>query len=281
MHADAMPEADPRDAAAPGRRRGADRRDDRGRRRARRAARGSSRRAGRRRREVHSPRRRGRRGAAPAGAVAGRSRADAAHRRGLAPRGAARRDRSRTRPRRRSPVRARCRQLLRAGDLVVVNDAATLPALAARAHRARRAVRAAAVGACRRRRDAPPAPLVGVLFGAGDCRTRTEHRPPPPRARGRRARRPRAPRGHRHHRARPARRARDRGRRASGPRPSRGRRLGCGRSRSPGIRRSASSLLRCGADHAVLSDGWLAAVRDLLGERAVDIVEPTRSEATG
>jgi NADPH2:quinone reductase len=30
--------------------------------------------------------------------------------------------------------------------------------------------------------------------------------------------------------------------------------------------------LRCGADHAVLSDGWLAAVRDLLGERAVDIV---------
>ena len=30
--------------------------------------------------------------------------------------------------------------------------------------------------------------------------------------------------------------------------------------------------LRCGADHAVLSDGWLAAVRDLIGERAVDIV---------
>ena len=30
--------------------------------------------------------------------------------------------------------------------------------------------------------------------------------------------------------------------------------------------------LCCGADHAVLSDGWLAAVRDLLGERAVDIV---------
>jgi NADPH:quinone reductase len=28
----------------------------------------------------------------------------------------------------------------------------------------------------------------------------------------------------------------------------------------------------CGAHHAVLSDGWLAAVRDLLGERAVDIV---------
>ncbi len=30
--------------------------------------------------------------------------------------------------------------------------------------------------------------------------------------------------------------------------------------------------LRCGAQHAVLSRGWLAAVRDLLGERAVDIV---------
>jgi NADPH2:quinone reductase len=30
--------------------------------------------------------------------------------------------------------------------------------------------------------------------------------------------------------------------------------------------------LRCGAHHAVLSDGWLDAVRDLVGERAVDIV---------
>lgn len=30
--------------------------------------------------------------------------------------------------------------------------------------------------------------------------------------------------------------------------------------------------LRCGADHAVLSDGWLGAVRELLGERPVDIV---------
>jgi NADPH2:quinone reductase len=30
--------------------------------------------------------------------------------------------------------------------------------------------------------------------------------------------------------------------------------------------------LRYGAHHAVLSDGWLAAVRDLVGERAVDIV---------
>ena len=30
--------------------------------------------------------------------------------------------------------------------------------------------------------------------------------------------------------------------------------------------------LRCGAHHAVLSRGWLAAVRDLLGDRSVDIV---------
>ena len=30
--------------------------------------------------------------------------------------------------------------------------------------------------------------------------------------------------------------------------------------------------LQCGAHHAVLSDGWLAAVRDLVGERAVDLV---------
>src|SRR6201996_9402703 len=37
--------------------------------------------------------------------------------------------------------------------------------------------------------------------------------------------------------------------------------------------------LRCGADHAVLSDGWLAAVRELLGERAVDIVvDPVGSD---
>jgi NADPH2:quinone reductase len=30
--------------------------------------------------------------------------------------------------------------------------------------------------------------------------------------------------------------------------------------------------LRCGADHAVLDDGWLGAVRELAGERAIDIV---------
>ena len=30
--------------------------------------------------------------------------------------------------------------------------------------------------------------------------------------------------------------------------------------------------MQCGARHAVLSGGWLTAVRDLIGERAVDIV---------
>jgi NADPH2:quinone reductase len=37
--------------------------------------------------------------------------------------------------------------------------------------------------------------------------------------------------------------------------------------------------VRCGADHAVLSHGWLATVRDLVGERAVDIVvDPVGSD---
>ena len=37
--------------------------------------------------------------------------------------------------------------------------------------------------------------------------------------------------------------------------------------------------LRCGADHAVLADGWLGAVRGLLGERPVDIVlDPVGSD---
>ena len=37
--------------------------------------------------------------------------------------------------------------------------------------------------------------------------------------------------------------------------------------------------VRCGADHAVLSDGWLAAVHDLVGERTVDIVvDPVGSD---
>jgi len=66
-------------------------------------------------------------------------------------------------------------RLLGAGDLVVVNDAATLPAsLQGRT----------AAGAVFELRLSAPVEgehLVGVLLGAGDWRTRTEHRPPPPR----------------------------------------------------------------------------------------------------
>src|SRR5215472_1453968 len=37
--------------------------------------------------------------------------------------------------------------------------------------------------------------------------------------------------------------------------------------------------LRCGADHAVLSSGWLAAVRDVVGERSIEIVvDPVGSD---
>ena len=65
-------------------------------------------------------------------------------------------------------------QLLRAGDLVVVNDAATLPA-SLDGH--------TADGAAFELRLAGPIDgvrLTGVLLGAGDYHTRTEHRPPPP-----------------------------------------------------------------------------------------------------
>jgi len=65
-------------------------------------------------------------------------------------------------------------QLLRAGDLVVVNDAATLPA----SLRAR-----TATGAELELRIVGPieaSALSTVVLGAGDHRTRTEDRPPPP-----------------------------------------------------------------------------------------------------
>jgi S-adenosylmethionine:tRNA ribosyltransferase-isomerase len=70
---------------------------------------------------------------------------------------------------------ARLPELLRAGDLVVVNDAATLPgALRGRTTRGE---------AFELRLGAPVenGRLHGVLFGPGDHRTRTEHRAPPPR----------------------------------------------------------------------------------------------------
>jgi S-adenosylmethionine:tRNA ribosyltransferase-isomerase len=63
---------------------------------------------------------------------------------------------------------------LRAGDLVIVNDAATLPA----------SLRGETVrGEAFELRLSAPVDghrLVGILFGRGDHRTRTEHREPPP-----------------------------------------------------------------------------------------------------
>jgi len=69
-------------------------------------------------------------------------------------------------------------ELLRAGDLVVVNDAATLPAsLQARTARGE-AVELRIVGAT----DVDGSALffTAALLGSGDYRTPTEHRPPPP-----------------------------------------------------------------------------------------------------
>ena len=64
--------------------------------------------------------------------------------------------------------------LLRAGDLVVVNDAATLPAsLFGRTERGQ-------VFELRLSAPIDGNRLYGVLLGAGDHRTRTEHRAPPP-----------------------------------------------------------------------------------------------------
>jgi S-adenosylmethionine:tRNA ribosyltransferase-isomerase len=76
--------------------------------------------------------------------------------------------------------RARLDRHLRPGDLLVANDAATIPASLAGTHRptgrpievrlaGRRSLEGAAVGA-----------FTAVVFGAGDHRTRTEHRPAPP-----------------------------------------------------------------------------------------------------
>lgn len=65
-------------------------------------------------------------------------------------------------------------RLLRAGDLVVVNDAATLPAALPGRTAAGRVFELRLSGPVDGGR------LSGVLFGPGDHRTRTEHRAPPP-----------------------------------------------------------------------------------------------------
>jgi S-adenosylmethionine:tRNA ribosyltransferase-isomerase len=75
--------------------------------------------------------------------------------------------------------------VLRAGDVVVANDAATLPASLAGTHRpSGRPVEVRLAG--RRSLDLDPlGEFSAVIFGAGDFRLRTEDRPqPPPLARG-------------------------------------------------------------------------------------------------
>lgn len=65
-------------------------------------------------------------------------------------------------------------RLLAPGDLVVVNDAATLPASLHGTARGERVELRLAAG------DLARGEVTAVLFGAGDFRTRTEDRPPPP-----------------------------------------------------------------------------------------------------
>lgn len=70
--------------------------------------------------------------------------------------------------------------LLRAGDLVIANDAATLPASLHGTH-----VRTGEAIEVRLANHVPGEPMqfVAIVFGSGNYRTRTEHRPPPPRLR--------------------------------------------------------------------------------------------------
>ena len=77
-------------------------------------------------------------------------------------------------------------ELLAPGDLLVVNDAATLPGSLRGTDEAGRPIEARLVAARGAPSDSsghgqsPPARFAAVLFGAGDWHTRTEDRPPPP-----------------------------------------------------------------------------------------------------
>src|SRR5262245_49587131 len=75
--------------------------------------------------------------------------------------------------------RSRLVDLFRPGDLVIANDAATLPASLAGIHmRSGSAIEVRLAGWRSLAADAIRNP-VAVLFGAGDYRIRTEDRPPP------------------------------------------------------------------------------------------------------
>jgi S-adenosylmethionine:tRNA ribosyltransferase-isomerase len=77
-------------------------------------------------------------------------------------------------------ARAELAALLVAGDLVVANDAATLPASLAGHHVATGAPIEVRLAGWRSLAVDDVQRLVAVVFGAGDFRTRTEERPPPP-----------------------------------------------------------------------------------------------------
>jgi S-adenosylmethionine:tRNA ribosyltransferase-isomerase len=69
-------------------------------------------------------------------------------------------------------------RLFRPGDLIVANDAATLPASLRGTHGASGEPIEVRLAAWLSVRD--PSRFVAIAFGAGDHRTRTEDRPPPP-----------------------------------------------------------------------------------------------------
>ena len=75
-------------------------------------------------------------------------------------------------------LRSRWLDYLRAGDAVIANDAATLPASLAGVHARTRAQIEVRLAAWRTQSDAIT--FDAIVFGAGDFRTRTEDRPPPP-----------------------------------------------------------------------------------------------------
>lgn len=77
-------------------------------------------------------------------------------------------------------ARASFAEYLRPGDLVVANDAATLPASLAGTHAATGAAIEVRLAARRSLRPEDVRRFDAVVFGAGDFRTRTEDRPAPP-----------------------------------------------------------------------------------------------------
>jgi S-adenosylmethionine:tRNA ribosyltransferase-isomerase len=77
-------------------------------------------------------------------------------------------------------LRADLIRFLRRGDVVVANDAATLPASLGGVHIPSGAAIEVRLAAVRSLRADALRRSHAVVFGAGDFRTRTEHRPPPP-----------------------------------------------------------------------------------------------------